>query len=96
MEEINQTQSVFALFFFILCETSFLFTVISVVAVVFVYHIHNHRKIKEWTLDGLLKLCKINAKQMCFLLFMMVAFSPGVGENTFSHSVFYFVLQHSI
>lgn len=94
MEEMNQTQSVFALF--LLCELSFLFPVISVVIIVFVAHIHNHRKIKKWTLDGLLKLCKIKAKQMCFLLFMLVAFSPGVGEDTFSHSVFYFVLQHGI
>lgn len=32
---------------------------------------------QKWTLDGLLKLCNVKAKQNVLLLFMFVAFSPG-------------------
>lgn len=42
----------------------------------------------EWTLDGLLKLCKCKSQTNVLLLFMFVAFSPGIGEDTFSRSVF--------
>lgn len=32
---------------------------------------------QKWTLDRLLKLCNVKAKQNVLLLFMFVAFSPG-------------------
>lgn len=54
-------------------KLSFLFTVIDVVIVVvfflfffFLFVCSSESNKEKWTLDGLLKLCNVKAKQMCF------------------------------